>query len=70
MKVTVEEAEENKVTIKETNFDNIIDSTFKLGHSDLDKKNRTKVLPPHFSVMKDHDEDEEETDEGIFLDDE
>ena len=65
-KVTVLEADENKVVKKETNFDNIVNTTFKLGLSDVDKQNRKKVKPPHFA-MQDQQEDDQD---GIHLVDE
>jgi len=51
-KVTVLEADENKVVKKETNFDNIVSSTFKLGLNEVDRENRKKVKPPHFAMME------------------
>lgn len=41
---------------KETNFDNIIDTTFKLGLTETEKKQKNRVLLPHFEKI---DRDEE-----------
>lgn len=50
-RIILEEATENKVTQKESNFDKLVDTTFKLGLSESEKKQRKNVMLPHFSKI-------------------
>lgn len=62
----MEESEENRIVKKETNFDNIVDTTFKLGLSEKEKKQKNNILLPHFEKI----DREEDTDMIQFKDDE
>jgi hypothetical protein len=57
-RVILEEAEENKVTQKESNFDNLVNTTFKLGLSEREKNQRKKVALPHFEKIDRGDDDD------------
>ena len=68
----MEEAEENKIVKKETNFDNLVDTTFKLGLSEREKKQKKGVVLPHFEKIDDEEGDgvvELKDDEQDELDD-
>ena len=47
----LEEAEENKIVKKESNFDNLVDTTFKLGLSDKEKRQKQALNLPHFEKI-------------------
>jgi len=73
-RVAIEEAHENKIKPKETNFDNIVATTFKLGMSDSDRKNKERIKLPHFEKIDDYgkidlelkdDEQDEEDDVDV-----
>ena len=60
----LEEAEENKVTQKESNFDNLVDTTFKLGLSDKEKAQRKNLKLPHFEKIN-RGEIDQESEDGV-----
>lgn len=57
----VEEALENKIIKKETNFDNIVNTTFKLGLKQNEKMQKQNVLLPHFEKIDRDDDNDKET---------
>ena len=51
--LSIEESEENKIVVKETDPDKLIQSTFKLGFSNQSSKSqKDQLLLPHFEMIK------------------
>jgi len=42
---------ENKITSKESDFDKIVDTTFKLGMSDKERAQKRNLALPHFDKI-------------------
>ena len=64
--LAIEESDENKIVIKETDPDKLIQSTFKLGFSNqTSKSQKDQLLLPHFEMIKATQSKPEEIEEQL-----